>query len=455
MNKKIEANWLSDFVARHKVFSYMLLVGTLSILLFLGYIFYKDMSSEKTKNIAAAYELTALAMKENAESLATLPAIVKGFSTIIEGTVEAKFIKKEKEFNDKIERKLTLFETKIIESSNQLLTIKEQSKKEYQDISKKIQKVETIKNEVIAMKEELNALIPELKKYQNIQNPETLILKLSEKSNWEDGLPIVMQIQSILQKTKHDLLAFPAKYVEAAGDWCRKKNQISLARTFYEESSRRDPDRLSVQVELHTLNVEYDKSKRKGSLEKLFRLAVSSSIEIGQIKRIFNALIEIDYYEELKKLNEDLIKSSRYKDNKKALATFYRNLSNAKIKIDGYLSDTAFKDIETAYSLNPEDENVLFMYVRRLEDRKEYDKALINSKKLLLLDPADPKYYRLIGRLYMQLEQYSEAIAMLKKSETLGDYSDILSNRKLQKKLKYSIEVKDILKGETSVDGKN
>lgn len=100
--ESLPGSWLGDFVEKNKVFSYVLLAGIIIITL-AGLSFYENRFSERTANIAAAYEKTSLAMKHNAESLTTLPEIMKGFKEIINDSIDGKFSKKERGFTKKIE----------------------------------------------------------------------------------------------------------------------------------------------------------------------------------------------------------------------------------------------------------------------------------------------------------------------------------------------------------------
>lgn len=279
--------------------------------------------------------------------------------------------------------------------------------------------------------------MPELKIYEEIQNPDTLVRQLNSKNTWKEGIPILRKIQSMIKKYQNKPISFPAKYIELAGDWCRKHNQPSLALSFYNEAIQRDPERISSQVELYSLKVEYDASTRKKSLNQLYLLSNSGMLNLRHFKRIFNALLEIDDYHELKKLTLSLIKQEKFKDNNKALALFYRNLSRANRNISGYLTNEAWENIQKAYELTPNGENVLVIYVTTLlEDKKEYEKSLKYAKKLLKMDPSDTRYYRIIAEIYLVQDQYEKAMAILKNAEKISStYKDVYYNKILMQKI--------------------
>lgn len=427
---------LNQFVKDNKVIVYTIIILFFIVLSFGAYLIYNELFSEKSKAQAAINLQTTQSIQKHTEALASVPEIVKGFSLIIENELNASFIIKEKEIDIKIQEKFLSLENDIKKMEDKL-------KFAQLNLQKLLEKNQKISNDInISLtffnkkEDSLKTLFPNIEKYKDTHNPELLLREL-KKLNWKEGTAILVQMEAMIEASKDDYIKVPSKYIEGFGDWCRDNNQFDLAKKFYMEAVKRNPESISAQVELHSLLLEYDASLRDSSTNKLMNLALNNKLQnIDQLKRFLNALIEVDNYQTMYRLINKLIESSKYDNRRIYLATLYKNRARAIKEIKGYLTKEAMEDIQESFNLAPDDQNVLYGYIGMLIDRKNYEESLPHVYKLLSLDSNDINYYLLLASIYNKMFKKKQAVNTLifaKENLYLSEVDNIKLMNSLQK----------------------
>lgn len=193
--------------------------------------------------------------------------------------------------------------------------------------------------------------------------------------------------------------------LEGAGDMMREANRYNLAIQLYSAAHRKDPERTTAHVELLTLKSEIDYENREESLKAAIEIA-SKKPNGTLFARVANALINLDRYAELVQFSDTFIQTLGSRSPKlKALALRNRAVSFKEIG-DIEQSISAFNE---AFSLSPEDENILKPYLGLLEEQGKHDEYLTLARKLIDIDPSDFTYYRIYIAALLKQGLYSEA----------------------------------------------
>lgn len=412
---------LTNFINSNKRFSYLLLALLFALTLFVAFVYVRSTFSAQAKDLSAASKLMAESLKASTETLAPIPSIVQGFSSLVDNRVESEFLKKEKEFG-------TLIDDRISAVNAELKNTKDGIDNSAIEINRIMTEVEEIKHEADKTLAELRSqaskislLFPKIEKYKDVVDPEYLVRELHSFNDWDEGASIVVRFSDLVEESTKLPSKLPAKYIELVGDWCRKRNQSYLALDFYKESMKRDPDRVSAKVEYYALQAEVVPKNRKESINNLTELALTGQLKMNRIRRIFNVLMELDKFLELASLTESLINMEQYKNNKKSLATLYRNNAVALKEKAEYITDEAWSSLLKAVDINAKDENVIKIYADWLLERNEFNNAIIQAKILIRMDPNDVSYYLLLGNAFIANDDYLKANEIFKYALSIAD----------------------------------
>lgn len=206
-----------------------------------------------------------------------------------------------------------------------------------------------------------------------------------------------------------------SKELEIAGNVMRKANRYNLAIQLYAAAHNKDPERTTAHVELLSLKAEIEYQHREESLKSAIEIAVEKPSGTT-FARVANALIELNRYKELADLSDRFIQAlGNRSPSLKALALRNKAVSFKEVG-DIEQSIVAYNE---AFSLAPEDENILKPYLGLLEEQGKRDEYLMLSRRLIDIDPSDISYYRIYIAALVKQGLYSEASEWIERAEEI------------------------------------
>ncbi|HEY2291749.1 MAG TPA: hypothetical protein VGM86_13705 [Thermoanaerobaculia bacterium] len=397
-----------------------------SILLFLllvisaaGFIFLllRERFSRRARDIAEAGKLMSDSLRENTESLASIPQIVESFTELVEKTVDRKVMDLDGKISTKVADQLSAKAEVLIQKGEEAAKILAEARDMKESIAKVKAQVEEQQGDLSAQAQAIKAALPDYERWKDIADPELLIRRLSNTTSWEEAKDLLARIENLVETSGDHPEQIPAKFIEVSGDYCRNHNQFPKALWFYEQAVTRDPDRLTAMVELYSLRAEYVPSRRAEALSKLEEIALSKRIRLATLRRIFNVLIEINRYDLLIEMCTKLLEVEFYQFPL-AQGSLYRNRAVARASLNqGMKTEEAWADLKKAYELAPSDQNNLTIFADWLIETEKYQEASEKCLCLLKLDPSDINFYILLSRALSGAGRHNEALAFLDKGE--------------------------------------
>ena len=386
---------------KSKLYSTIFILLLFIIAASLGYLLFRETTSEQSRQLAEAGKLMSESLKANSETLAPVPSIVKGFSDLIDDRVSTIFEQRASQISGNVNQRIEDALNKVRESEVKIVNAASEIRSLSLELDEIKKKADESLQELNDKARQLNLLFPQAEKYKNVVDPAYLVRMLYQAVEWIAGADIVIRFENLVSASKDSPEPLPAKYIELVGDWCRERNQNHLALWFYENAVERDPERLSAVVELHSLRAEFLPKTREDSLVELKELSRSRKLDFDQLRRIFNVFIELNRYKELSELTKQLENIEKYTRRPNNFASLLRSRAVALEEYLGYKSPEAWSALEKAVSLS-EDENVLRIYARWLYETKQYQKAEEGLLKLLVMDPRDSAYYITLAKTYVE-----------------------------------------------------
>jgi hypothetical protein len=220
------------------------------------YLLLKERFSKRAKDIAEASKLMAESLKQSTESLATAPQIVTSFSTLMENTIKRELADLNQRISYLVNEEFRLKAKILIERGEEAAKFLEEIRRIKDEITKIKETAETQYTQLNKQLTTIQSILPDYEIWKSIADPELLIRRL-ENMPWNEGKDLIAQIKKLVEDSEDHPEQIPAKYIERAGDWCRKHNQFPLALWFYEQAGKRDRDRISAKVELNALLAEF------------------------------------------------------------------------------------------------------------------------------------------------------------------------------------------------------
>ena len=168
-------------ISNSKLYSTILI--SLIILLFiiaasLGYLLFRETTSEQSRQLAETGKLMSESLKANSETLAPVPSIVKGFSDLIDDRVSIIFQQRASQISGNVNQiiedalnKVRESEVKIANTASEITSLSS----ELEEIKKK---ADRSLQELNDKARQLNLLFPQAEKYKNVVDPEYLVRML-------------------------------------------------------------------------------------------------------------------------------------------------------------------------------------------------------------------------------------------------------------------------------------
>ena len=110
-----------------------------------------------------------------------------------------------------------------------------------------------------------------------------------------------------------------------------------------------------------------------------------------------------------------------------AIFTMIENKKNVKnwfpfLALNSFILSNAKKSLETAYSINPIDEDVIETYATICLSLKQFDETRFLCEEGLDLNPLNTHLWNLLGVSYFQTEEYEEAQAYFEQAVYINPY---------------------------------
>jgi tetratricopeptide (TPR) repeat protein len=270
--------------------------------------------------------------------------------------------------------------------------------------------------------------LPDYALWKDVADPEQLVYKLQLCDSWDAGKDIVGQLQRLVGDSAERPERIPAKFIEAAGDWCRSKNQYPLALWFYDSALDRDPEIFTCKVEYYCLLAEFVPSKRANAIDSLRELALVARNQ-ATLARIFNAFLELQRYAELVQVIDSVIAVDNFREQANIYAMLLRNRAVARRSINrGMITSDALEDIRMAMQLSSGDEDIQWTYAQFLFDDRRYEEAAHIYTKLIGMDPRDIRYYRYLALSYASIGRREAALKVIEVAkEFVSEDRDIVA----------------------------
>lgn len=208
--------------------------------------------------------------------------------------------------------------------------------------------------------------------------------------------------------------------LERAGDAVRKVGRRGLALSLCERAITEDPENYSAQIELLCFRAETTYENRNEDLQNAKKISLEQ-IKADTFKRVFNAFIELSRCSELADFSDEILaKVDEKNDSIRLLAL--RNKAVC-LKQLGQLSASS-KTYESAFEIDPNDENTLKSYLGFLEETGESEEYARVANKLLEIDPTDSNYYVIGLNMLINNGKWVQARELMSQLEIFGEDID-------------------------------
>lgn len=357
--------------------------------------------------------------------------------------------KKEEQLIDKItkiENDIVSEKEHIEKKQAEVAELAEQSKKDAEEITKALERVS-----ILNLQEALDVAPYELfKRAQESTNELEKILLLSRiRDDQESTLDILekaidlaitienytLALELYEKATAKDTNHFSSsKLLEKAGDLTREKiKDNDKALHFYKRAIEEDSRNVTAQAEKYILECQNTSNPEQEQAKKeLIQLAQNNPNYRYILGKLFNFLIEIDHYQELIDIaNELLTKTQRLK------SYIWLNIANAQLLLNNDQEATkAYQnslDLANEVLVNyiiPNDYYIhdymrtISFYVPLLTKKSEFIEAHKIINNALKHYPRQPLLHRLKGDIYKDLGEYEKAKEWYQHSVVLAESLD-------------------------------
>ena len=275
-------------------------------------------------------------------------------------------------------------------------------------------------------------------------SPRTLVLQAKAASNWQDAYRF-LAVMDDANSTSKDL--------ELAGDICRDHRFFERAIGFYEKAVARDPQNMSALAELLGLKAEFRATERDSSLKQLSTLAAQELRANRDIAgRYFNALIELDRYDEMGTFCESHADDTSLPAGARAL--ILRNLAISH-RHSGR-TEAARAVYARALEALPENENTLNAYSIFLREVGLFDEAADLYGRLIEKDALDARYYYGLAEVKEKQGHLAAAENLLQVALSLATGSQRIEMQQrlagLEGRIRWKAIKGDVLAADSAVD---
>lgn len=301
----------------------------------------------------------------------------------------------------------------------------EQLERELKETREKLQRTETV-DEIISGQEFLF----------NIRGVQADIARNRESDSAELRKQLALllsRFRKLVEESQNEPWKLTSDDIERVGDACRQYGDYGLALWLYEQATKRNPNNISARIEWLSLRTELIPDDRDATLKEL--VEIGSRCTEGQLKRIFNAFIEVEAFEELGRFCTQLLdRGEVFPDRTKA--TILRNRAVARRSLGGLSVDAGMMgDIEEALKLDPEEENNIKIYASSLERAGRTAEAAKQFVILLRKDPSDAAYYVGLCQCLVKMGRVEQATNILDEAENAVSHEERVTLQLLRAKL--------------------
>ena len=244
---------------------------------------------------------------------------------------------------------------------------------------------------------------------------------------------LLRRFRKLVEETQDAPWKLTSDDIERVGDACRQYGDYDSALWLYQQATERNPNNISARIEWLSLRTELIPADRDATLREL--LAIGSRCTESQLKRIFNAFIEVEAFAEMDKFCTQLLEGGKaFPDRTKA--TILRNRAVARRHLGGLaVGDDVMADLEEALKLDPEEENNIKIYASFLEQAGRTAEAAKQFVILLRKDPSDVAYYAGLAQCLMKMGRVVQAAGILTEAENAVSPDERATLRLLRAKL--------------------
>ena len=197
----------------------------------------------------------------------------------------------------------------------------------------------------------------------------------------------------------------------------REAGRVQLSKQLYDRAHEIDPERASVYVEKLALSAQINYKQREESLKQVRNICIERP-SVSAISRTANVLIDLDRYNELLEFSDALLAAI----GNSSIALRILALRNKAVALKEIgRTDEAIEVYKLAFSISPDDENTLKPYLGVLEEqgKGKSDEYLALAKRLIVIDPADIRYYLIYISALMERRMYEDATKWLARADML------------------------------------
>lgn len=244
---------------------------------------------------------------------------------------------------------------------------------------------------------------------------------------------LLSRFRKLVEETQNAPWKLTSNDIERVGDACRQYGDYDSALWLYQQATERNPTNISARIEWLSLRTELIPADRNATLKEL--LEIGSRCTEGQLKRIFNAFIEVEAFAELDRFCTQLLeRGDVFPDQTRA--TILRNRAVARRDLGGLaIGADVMTDIEEALRLDPNEENNIKIYASFLEKSGRTAEAAKQFVILLRKDPSDIAYYAGLSQCLLKLGRMEQAANILDEAENVVSHEERATLRLLRAKL--------------------
>ncbi|MBB3262929.1 tetratricopeptide (TPR) repeat protein [Azospirillum sp. OGB3] len=244
--------------------------------------------------------------------------------------------------------------------------------------------------------------------------------RLAREADFKKAL---LTFTDMLGDGTREAIAISSDEIEQVGDICRESGYREHAYRLYERAVRRNPKNISAEIELRCLEMDIFPSRRDEVFQQLVELGDKCSE--SQIKRIFNALIEVSSYDRLYSFCTSILERRGPSLTPKLQALILRNRAIGCRHLEGFgIAEEAFRDIERAMTLDGDEENNIKIYATFLRDANRLEEASKQFAVLIRMDPKDATYYMGLAQCLRARRRNEHALMILDKALELVPLQD-------------------------------